>query len=120
MITLFSRPVCKPENCCQGTEQACAAELGCDELRLQRDGLNSLQLNLGGDWQGEKGGAKGLKLGNNESPGHGTVPNTTVVSTLHSRLNTIMGKSPNIPALPNSFIFKLAPEWLIEVNFETL
>lgn len=71
--------------------------MGCDELHLQRDGLNSLYSNLGGDWQGEKGGAKGLKLGSNDSPVHSTVPNTTVVSSLRSGLNTIMGKSPNIP-----------------------
>lgn len=76
--------------------------MGCDELHFQRDGLNSLYSNLGGDWQGEKGGAKGLKLGSNDSPVHGTMPNTTVVSSLRSGLILSRANHLTFPALPNS------------------
>lgn len=53
-------------------------------------------------------------------PVHSTVANTTVANSLSSRLIPSQVNHLTLPALPNSFIFKLAPEHFIEENIETL
>lgn len=50
LTAVFSSHVYKPENCSRGTERACSAELGCDELDLQRYGLKSLYSDPCSDW----------------------------------------------------------------------